>query len=705
MQKRRLTIILKSDWLQSRANDLQKVGEVIVDYFVQNFGKDCRGYKRIDDVVIIDNLQSERANLFIQADFCDFMKKRYNEQVSVMIEKMEFEKLDDETVELSPTNESGKDEKEQKSIYERINALLEENKKNNKGKPEVSSRPSYFEDDDEDEDYDEECENGTYPKALKECDNLIGCEQFKRLCHEIVSIAPIMADEKMLSVFRNQSYLFSINDGCGLSTTCNILADLLTELNLTAYSCVKRFNIQPKKGETNECFDDVLSYVKHSYNKDIGVVLIDISNWMSYVNDPLFKDFLKQLSAHLTKAIIVFRIPFVEKEVLSDVSQALNDLLFVRNISFTPLSSAEMREYAKNLLSDYGFNISPNAWKYFDERIIYERSDGRFYGMHTVEKVVRELVYKKQLDNVNRNAVNKSIGVRDTKKLISDSSYQELSGEQLLNNLVGAKSIRQRIYEIIAQIELSRKDEKVKAPCIHMRFVGNPGTGKTTVARAIGKLLKEKGILRVGGFFEYHGRNFCGRFIGETAPKTASICRDAYGSVLFIDEAYTLYGDGRSSADYGKEAIDTLISEMENHRSDLLVIMAGYTDDMQTLMKANAGLESRLPYVIEFPNFTREELFEIYKSMLSKSFEYTEDLLDTVKEYFEKIPDEVINAKQFSNARFVRNLFERTWAKASTRSMLDKTKSVIISAQDFNLAVSDKEFDFNARKKNRMGFI
>jgi SpoVK/Ycf46/Vps4 family AAA+-type ATPase len=240
-----------------------------------------------------------------------------------------------------------------------------------------------------------------------------------------------------------------------------------------------------------------------------------------------------------------------------------------------------------------------------------------------------------------------------------------------------------------------------------MRFVGSPGTGKTTVARIIGKILKEKGVLRVGNFFEYAGRDFCGKYIGETAPKTAGICRDAYGSVLFIDEAYSLYKGPDNEKDYGREALDTLIAEMENHRSDMVIIMAGYTDEMETLMKGNAGLASRMPYVIEFPNFTREQLYDIFVSMLENQFEYEQDLLPCVKEYFMSLPDGVLLAKEFSNARFVRNLFERTWAKASMRCQLEKSKAIVITKSDFERSSNEKEFAKLMEKKptkNKIGF-
>lgn len=123
-----------------------------------------------------------------------------------------------------------------------------------------------------------------------------------------------------------------------------------------------------------------------------------------------------------------------------------------------------------------------------------------------------------------------------------------------------------------------------------MRFVGSPGTGKTTVARIVGRILKEKGILEIGNFYEVSGRSLCGRYVGETAPKTSEICRSAYGSVLFIDESYSLYAGDDNSRDYGKEAHRYPHREMENNRDKMVVIMSGYPDEMEVLMKANPGL-------------------------------------------------------------------------------------------------------------------
>ncbi|MBR4288693.1 MAG: hypothetical protein IKT50_04575, partial [Clostridia bacterium] len=133
---------------------------------------------------------------------------------------------------------------------------------------------------------------------------------------------------------------------------------------------------------------------------------------------------------------------------------------------------------------------------------------------------------------------------------------------------------------------------------------------------------------------------------------------------------------------------------------------AGYPDEMATLMKANAGLESRMPYVIEFPNYTREQLFEIFMRMVQKTFTYQEGFDAVAKEYFDSLPEEWISSKEFSNARFVRNLFERTWGKAMLRAQLNKEEPSVLTKQDFLLASAEKEFKKIMVKPNRsLGFI
>lgn len=565
-------------------------------------------------------------------------------------------------------------------------------------------------DDDEDDVYGEDTtanDEGSTPlgNTLEKIDKLVGAKEFKDFAKEIVKVAPIIKKKRSQDVFAAQGYLFSIGDGCGLSTYLELFATLVEVLGLAsivAFSSV----VEIKLDLTSKPAEDlsvVYNVLENGDSELVKLLCIDIGKWIDKTDTEDFKKLLKNMQKASDKFIFAFRVPFVDKDVLGRVATSLNDLMSVRVLSIPPFDNVQTKEIARRDLQNYGLEMSVAAWQCFFERIAEEKRDGKFYGLNTIKKVVKELVYKKQVALSNGAKDATIIGVKDARKICS---YKDDKGEGMaqLDKLVGCEQIKRQIEEILAQIELAKTQNGLEKPCLHMRFVGSPGTGKTTVARILGKILKEKEVLRIGNLYEYKGRDFCGQYIGETAPKTSGMCRDAYGSVLFIDEAYSLYRGDDNSRDYGIEAIDTLISEMENHKDDLVVIMAGYTDDMEKLMDGNRGLKSRMPYTIEFPNFTRGQLFEIYKSMAADKFKIADDLYPAVKAYFEGLSDEVLNSKNFSNARFVRNLFERTWAKAAMRCQLEGQKSVALCASDFTNAASEKDFAFQIEKKIKLGF-
>lgn len=536
----------------------------------------------------------------------------------------------------------------------------------------------------------------------------VGGEEFKRLAEELLTVAPVVIRDKTFLPFAHQAYLFSINDGCGCSTYLSDLAELLSHLGVLQMATRRTVTEIILEKDKDDHKGAALRLVERALDdgdkKAVRVLCIDISEWMSSVRSKDFNEILRAIGAHMEEFVFVFRVPFVDKEVLENLRYALDDLVFVRAVSIPPFTKAELQAHAKAEFAKFNFHMTDPAWELFHARIIEEKSDGRFYGVNTVKKVAWEIIYNKQLGNARGGRDDKSITKRDLAELCRDPEGN-LTGEQMLDRLVGADAIKEKIREIVSQIVMSHKNPALEKPCIHMRFLGNPGTGKTTVARIVGKMLKEAGVLRVGNFYEYAGRDFCGRYVGETAPKTASICRDAYGSVLFIDEAYALYRGDNNDRDYGREALETLIAEMENHRSDMVVIMAGYTEDMQTLMRGNAGLASRMPYVIDFPNFTREQLYEIFVSMVTRQAKHEEGLFEAAREYFLALPNEFIRAKEFSNARFVRNIFERTVAKGAMRCQLAGRSTLILSRDDFTRASADKEFSVLTKKKNKIGFF
>lgn len=542
--------------------------------------------------------------------------------------------------------------------------------------------------------------------AIEACEELIGAEEFKAVIRECAAIAPGICRHNVRDAFTSRSYLFSVNDGYGFSAYAQMFADAVEELDLfkpQSKNRVVELTLSSDPRREDESFDKVLS---HFQPLNCGkIICLDISEWMSKINDVKFRSFLFELSKNIGKNIIFFRVPFIERHLLLDISMNLNDILTVKPISVVPFNEAQLRKYAAKLFEEKGFTVDKGAWSLFNQKITEEKNDGRFYGVKTVNKVVLEIIYQKQLDNVVSSSDDELIAAENIEKLLAYSDVPEKGGMDALDDLIGMEKIKERLQEIVSQIEASLKEDSPEKPCIHMRFLGNPGTGKTTVARILGRILREKKILRNGNFFEYSGRDLCGRYVGETAPKTAAICRDAYGSVLFIDEAYSLYrGDAHGDWDYGKEAIDTLVAEMENNRSDLMVIMSGYTDDMNRMMTGNVGLKSRMPYEIEFPNYTREQLTEIFLKMAQKHFSLDGRAEETIRDYFDNLPDEFLNAKDFSNARFVRNLFERTWGKAVLRSQLANRKIEAITAEDFLRASSEKEFNNSVERRKPIGF-
>ncbi|MBQ8029386.1 MAG: AAA family ATPase [Clostridia bacterium] len=542
--------------------------------------------------------------------------------------------------------------------------------------------------------------------------SLVGAEEFKALISECEKIAPAMIKHKTEDIFAKQCYLFSINDGCGLSTYLDLFAKHLNQLGLfdcvVIESAVQEIRLQCPT-DTQRSNESFLYDLTKLFRKTQKVFCVDLSEWLTKLNDNLFKIILNLIEDCCGDSIFIFRVPFVEKETLLQIKDAISDVLTVKDVSFVPLGNDELTECCVRFIEERGYALDEETVSLFSLIMNRERNDGRFYGINTVKKIARQMIYYKQLSDAEKETEDCLIKKADILPLISDieESYE---GLRSLDEYVGMDKIKDRVEEIVAQILGSRNNANLGSPCIHMRFVGNPGTGKTTVARIIGKILKEKGVLRNGNFHEHFARELCGEYVGSTAPKTAAICRDAYGSVLFIDEAYTLFKGANSSfrgGDYGVEAIETLIAQMENHRKDLVVIMAGYSDEMSNLMKANPGLESRMPYIIEFPNYTREELSEIFFRMARKNFLYDEEFENAVFNYFNALSDEVLSSKDFSNARFVRNLFERTWGKAALRAQLNKTDASVLTKEDFISASSETEFNrMLAKKRNKsLGFI
>lgn len=266
----------------------------------------------------------------------------------------------------------------------------------------------------------------------------------------------------------------------------------------------------------------------------------------------------------------------------------------------------------------------------------------------------------------SNNIENNNNNVNIT-KLDEDKSLQELLNE--LNSLIGLDDVKQDVQSLINLIQIrkirEKRNLKQQPMSLHLVFMGNPGTGKTTVARLLARIYNKIGVLSQGQLVEVDRSGLVGGYVGQTALKVQEVVKSAIGGILFIDEAYSLTSN-KDGNDYGKEAIDTLLKAMEDHRDNLIVIVAGYTNLMEGFLESNPGLKSRFNKYLFFKDYTPEELYSIFEKMCKGyKFNITDEAQEYVKDYFEK--RYIHRNENFANGRDVRNFFEKALIRQADR--------------------------------------
>ena len=278
-----------------------------------------------------------------------------------------------------------------------------------------------------------------------------------------------------------------------------------------------------------------------------------------------------------------------------------------------------------------------------------------------------------------------------------------------LNQLVGLSQVKEFVREVYAWLEVGKRRIAAgllaEQQVLHMVFNGNPGTGKTTVARILSQLFKEMGVLSKGHLVEVERADLVGEYIGHTAQKTRDHVRKALGGILFIDEAYSLSRGG--DKDFGKEAIDTLVKSMEDYKNDFVLILAGYSGEMEQFIKSNPGLPSRFPIQLAFPNFEIDQLMEIAEKMVKeREYRFSAGARERLRNhlYTEMQKDD----HPFGNARYVRNMIEQAIRHQAVRllhkSILNREELMTLQREDLQLEERKKAQSYSWSYQGALGY-
>ena len=305
-----------------------------------------------------------------------------------------------------------------------------------------------------------------------------------------------------------------------------------------------------------------------------------------------------------------------------------------------------------------------------------------------IDEIIRNQSSRIALSEVSAEEMT-VILAKDIEAETTRENVYDLEAE--LSKVVGLDSVKNYIRSLNARLMVQEQRKKLglkvsATQTLHMIFMGNPGTGKTMMARTVANVLFNMGIISTNKLVETDRSGLVAGYVGQTAIKTREVIESALNGVLFIDEAYALAQGGNN--DFGQEAIDTLVKMMDDNRDRLVVILAGYHDDMQNFLNQNAGLKSRFPNVIEFEDYSMDELATIfYRMAAAEKYQVKEEDREAIKEYLWDKRAE--NVMEFANARGVRNCFEDAKLNQATRLIREEKERELSDEELMQLTLED----------------
>ena len=528
----------------------------------------------------------------------------------------------------------------------------------------------------------------TFDKATAKAEKLLADETFKEEFKRIYA-------KENAHRFYGQPVHYKIiagNSSAALSLSNLLVAALYTNKRLVS----RRINLI--NNVTENCYDET-DFEKIVENAAGGTVIIELSG--ERINSGQFAHAYEEVTNFIAETVKRFQrntlcifVELAEKPGFSpQLTAKLQDDLHIIELHEGAGNRDTALSYLKKLMTDEASSL------YTDDELLEAMGDKLTFSASDIFNI-REKLFNNSLKNKTYPAY------REVDRLTLHAEDKSNDAYADFQEMIGLTEQKALIEQIIAahRVQKMRLDmnlDKQKA-ALHMCFTGTPGTAKTTVARLIAQILARDGVLKTGRFIECGRADLVAKYVGWTAKAVRAKFREARGGVLFIDEAYSL-SDGEH-ATFGEEAINTIVQEMENNRDNVIVIFAGYPDKMKFFLDHNEGLRSRIAFHIDFPDYTPDELTEIFKLMAKKrGYKISDEVAAHCKSIFKR----VAKKKNFGNGRFVRNLLEQAWLKQAQRIVKQNEGGTVTKDDLISFTVDD--FDVNVDKKykheRKLGFV